>query len=111
MADPITMLTWDNGALVSPRYAKTLGVETGDLVKITVNDVVPATPLPAQGKPAPPPPPPSTPRELEIAVLISPGHADNSITISLGYGRASLTSVGGSSGFNGYLLRTASNPH
>ena len=94
MPDPITKLTWDNAALISPRYAKTLGVETGDLVKITVNDVVPATPPPAEGKPAPPPPPPSTPRELEIAVLISPGHADNSITIPLGYGRDSLTSVG-----------------
>jgi MoCo/4Fe-4S cofactor protein with predicted Tat translocation signal len=111
MPDPITKLTWDNAALISPRYAKTLGVETGDLIKITVNDVVPATPLPAKGKPAPPPPPPPTPRELEIAVLISPGHAENSITIPLGYGRASLTSVGESSGFNGYLLRTASNPH
>src|SRR5205807_3138481 len=110
MPDPITKLTWDNAALISPRYAKTLGVETGDLIKITVNDVVPATPLPAEGKPAPSPLP-STPRELEIAVLISPGHADNSITIPLGYGRASLTSVGESSGFNGYLLRTASNPH
>ena len=44
-------------------------------------------------------------------MLISPGHADNSITIPLGYGRDSLTSVGESSGFNGYLLRTASNPH
>jgi len=111
MPDPITKLTWDNAALISPRYAKTLGVETGDLIKITVNDVVRVTPPPAEGKPVPPPPPPSTPRELEIAVLISPGHADNSITIPLGYGRASLTSVGESSGFNGYLLRTASNPH
>src|SRR5437660_1966457 len=111
MPDPITKLTWDNAALISPRYAKTLGVETGDLVKITVNDFVPAAPLPAEGKPAPPPPPPSMPRELEIAVLISPGHADNSITIPLGYGRASLNSVGEHSGFNGYLLRTASNPH
>ena len=41
MPDPITKLTWDNAALISPRYAKTLGVETGDLIKITVNDVVP----------------------------------------------------------------------
>ncbi len=111
MPDPITKLTWDNAALISPRYAKTLGVETGDLIQITVNDVVPATPPPAEGKPAPPPPPPSAPRELEIAVLISPGHADNSITIPLGYGRDSLSSVGEHSGFNGYLLRTASNPH
>src|SRR5438270_292703 len=111
MPDPITKLTWDNAALISPRYAKTLGVETGDLIQITVNDFVPATPSPVEGKPASPPPPPPTPRELEIAVLISPGHADNSITIPLGYGRESLNSVGERSGFNGYLLRTASNPH
>jgi MoCo/4Fe-4S cofactor protein with predicted Tat translocation signal len=111
MPDPITKLTWDNAALISPRYAKSLGVETGDLIQIAVNDVIPTAPPPAQGKPSPTPPPSATPRELEIAVLISPGHADNSITISLGYGRASLNSVGESSGFNGYLLRTASNPH
>jgi MoCo/4Fe-4S cofactor protein with predicted Tat translocation signal len=111
MPDPITKLTWDNAALISPRYAKSLGVETGDLIQIAVNDVIPTAPPPAQGKPSPTPPPPATPRELEIAVLISPGHADNSITISLGYGRDSLNSVGERSGFNGYLLRTASNPH
>jgi molybdopterin-containing oxidoreductase family iron-sulfur binding subunit len=109
MPDPITKLTWDNAALISPRYAKMLKVETGDLIRITVNDVVPATPPSAGGKSAAPPP--STRRELEIAVLISPGHADNSITIPLGYGRESLSSVGEHSGFNGYLLRTASNPH
>jgi len=111
MPDPITKLTWDNAALISPRYAKSLGVETGDLIQIAVNDVIPTAPPPGQGKPSPTPPPPATPRELEIAVLISPGHADNSITISLGYGRDSLNSVGERSGFNGYLLRTASNPH
>src|SRR5205814_2290889 len=111
MPDPITKLTWDNAALISPRYAKSLGVETGDLIQIAVDDVIPTAPSPVEGKPTPAPPPPPTPRELGIAVLISPGHADNSITISLGYGRASLNSVGESSGFNGYLLRTASNPH
>src|SRR5205085_9574140 len=100
---------------ISPRYAKTLGVETADLIRITVNDVVPKVPAPVEGKPTPTtmPTPPQLPppRELEIAVLISPGHADNSITIPLGYGRDSLNSVGEHSGFNGYLLRTANNPH
>src|SRR5438034_2493480 len=111
MPDPITKLTWDNAALISPRYAKTLGVETGDLIHITVHDVVPKVPAAVEGKPTPTTTPPPTARELEIAVLISPGHADNSITIPLGYGRDSLNSVGEHSGFNGYLLRTASNPH
>jgi MoCo/4Fe-4S cofactor protein with predicted Tat translocation signal len=112
MPDPITKLTWDNAALISPRYARMLGVGTGDLIHITVNDVAPSVPPPAQGQPAATPPPPTAAkRELEIAVLISPGHADNSITIPLGYGRESLTGVGERSGFNGYLLRTANNPH
>jgi MoCo/4Fe-4S cofactor protein with predicted Tat translocation signal len=112
MPDPITKLTWDNAALISPRYAKTLGVETGDLIQITVNDVTSTAPAPVEGKPTPTPPPRlPPPRELEIAVLISPGHAENSITIPLGYGRPSLTSVGERSGFNGYLLRTTNDPH
>ena len=50
-------------------------------------------------------------RELVIAALISPGHADNSITIPLGYGRKKTGPVGEEAGFNGYLLRTSSNPH
>jgi MoCo/4Fe-4S cofactor protein with predicted Tat translocation signal len=111
MPDPITKLTWDNAALISPRYAKMLGVDTGDLIQITVNDVIPTAPAAVEGKPTPTPPPLPPPRELEIAVLISPGHAENSITIPLGYGRPSLSSVGERSGFNGYLLRTTNDPH
>src|SRR5256714_15642882 len=77
MPDPITKLAWDNAALISPRYAKTLGVETGDLIQITVSDVAASLPPPAQGQPSPTPPPPAAAkRELEIAVLISPGHAE-----------------------------------
>src|SRR5205823_9090802 len=79
-----------------------------DLISIAVSDAAPTTPPPAEGQPAPPPP---AVRELEIAVLVAPGHADNSITIPLGYGRYSLNSVGERSGFNGYLLRTPNNPH
>src|SRR5262249_37097470 len=30
LPDPVTKLSWDNAALISPEYAKTLGVETGD---------------------------------------------------------------------------------
>src|SRR5438309_1330411 len=115
MPDPITKLTWDNAALISPRYAKTLGVETGDLIKITIRPVSgkpTAQPSPARtgaAKPAETAGPPL--RELVIAALIAPGHADNSITIPLGYGRESLTSTGEHVGFNAYLLRTPQNPH
>ena len=72
LPDPITKLTWDNAALMSPAMAKHLGVDTGDLINVAVTE----TTKDAQGK--------NIRRELVIAALISPGHADNSISIALG---------------------------
>jgi molybdopterin-containing oxidoreductase family iron-sulfur binding subunit len=112
LPDPITKLTWDNAALMSPAFAKKLGVQTGDLVQIAINE------KPPRGGPIK--------RELVIAAMVSPGHADNSITIPLGYARKmpefnALPYAGGAlkerpkiaeqSGFNGYFLRTAANPY
>jgi MoCo/4Fe-4S cofactor protein with predicted Tat translocation signal len=112
LPDPISKLTWDNAALMSPSFAHALGVRTGDLVQIAIVE---------KGGAAEP-----IKRELVIAALVSPGHADNSITVSLGYGRKmpefyELPYAGGAlkerpgiaaqSGFNGYLLRSAANPH
>ncbi|HEX4629604.1 MAG TPA: TAT-variant-translocated molybdopterin oxidoreductase [Chthoniobacterales bacterium] len=99
LPDPITKLTWDNAALMSPAMAKHLGVETGDLVNIAVVETTKDT----HGE--------KIRRELVIAALISPGHADNSISIALGYGRKKTGLVGEESGFNAFLLRTSSNPH
>src|SRR5256714_10314290 len=99
LPDPITKVTWDNAALMSPALAKHLGVETGDLINIAVTE----TTKDAAGK--------NIRRELVIAALISPGHADNSISIALGYGRRGTGPVGEETGFNGFLLRNSSNPH
>jgi MoCo/4Fe-4S cofactor protein with predicted Tat translocation signal len=115
LPDPVTKLTWDNGALLSPTTAARLNVGTGDLINISITD----TARDANNAPIK--------RELVIAAVVSPGHADHSITIPLGYGRVmpgfdSLPYAGGGidgqkpgiaeqRGFNGYLLRTASNPH
>jgi Fe-S-cluster-containing dehydrogenase component len=114
LPDPITKLTWDNAALISPGFAEKLNVESGDLIRITITDAA----RDANNQPIK--------RELVIAALISPGHANNSVTIALGYGRKmpgfdSLPYSGGAveaeptiaeqTGFNAYLLRTASNPH
>jgi MoCo/4Fe-4S cofactor protein with predicted Tat translocation signal len=112
LPDPITKLTWDNAALISPAHAKSLGVATGDLLQIAINEKS------AGGEPIK--------RELVIAALVSPGHADNSVTVPLGWGRKmpqfyELPYAGGDlkersgleqqSGFNGYFLRTAANPN
>ncbi len=112
LPDPITKLTWDNASLMSPGFAKKLGVQTGDLVQIAITEKSARL-----GR---------IKRELVIAALVSPGHVDNSITIPLGYARkmpefSALPYAGGAlkeepkiaeqGGFNGYLLRTAANPH
>jgi MoCo/4Fe-4S cofactor protein with predicted Tat translocation signal len=114
LPDPVTKLTWDNAALLSPNMAEHLGARTGDLLRISIKDAL----KDAKGE--------QVMRELVIAALIAPGHADSSITIPLGYGRKmpgfnSLPYAGGAVeespmmadqiGFNAYLLRTVSNPH
>src|SRR5437764_2712913 len=99
LSDPITKLTWDNAALMSPTFAKTLNVETGDLIQISINDTAKDT----NDQPIR--------RELVIAAYVSPGHADNSVTIPIGYGRKKTGPIADESGFNAYLLRTASNLH
>ena len=99
LPDPISKLTWDNAALMSPSFAKGLKVETGDLVQITITEAL----RDANNQPIK--------RELAIAAVVSPGHAENSMTIPLGYGRKKTGPIGEEAGFNAYLLRTASNPH
>ena len=81
--DPMSKLTWDNAALLSPVTAKTLAVENNDVIQIEVGG-----------------------RSIEIPVLIQPGHADKAISLFLGYGRTSVGSVGRHVGQDVYPLRT-----
>ncbi len=81
--DPVTKLTWDNAALVSPSTAKRLGVSTGDIVRLVVDQ-----------------------RSLEIPVFVSPGQTDESLALALGYGRSHAGRVGNGVGCNVYPLRT-----
>ncbi|MDQ1637119.1 MAG: hypothetical protein QOF62_458 [Pyrinomonadaceae bacterium] len=93
---PLTKLTWDNAALVSPNTAKQLGLEKTngkkgreawvDTVKIsyqgrTISDKVPA--------------------------YIMPGQPDGVVTLHLGYGRKRAGRIGSGVGFNAYEIRTA----
>jgi MoCo/4Fe-4S cofactor protein with predicted Tat translocation signal len=88
LPDPITKLTWDNAVLLSKSTAKALQVEDGDMVEIRVGD-----------------------RKLDAPVMIAPGHADYSLTLSLGYGRQVVGKVGRGTGFNAYQLRTTDAPY
>ena len=47
---------------------------------------------------------------MGAGVFIAPGHADNSITLHLGYGRRRAGNLGTGPGFDAYLLRNSSAP-
>ncbi len=81
---PVTKLTWDNAAIVSPATAHYLGVKTGDMLQLTY-----------QG------------RSLRAPAWVQPGHADGAATLHLGYGRTRAGRAGTGVGFNPYLLRTS----
>ncbi|MFN1835316.1 TAT-variant-translocated molybdopterin oxidoreductase [Balneola sp. MJW-20] len=70
LPDPMTKITWDNVALMSPATAESMGVSNEDVVEITANG-----------------------RRVKIAAWIQPGHADNSITLNVGYGREGIGRV------------------
>jgi len=92
MPDPVTRLTWDNAALLSPATARQLGItnteDKADTLEITLGDN----------------------RRIEIAALIAPGHADHSISLPLGYGRGMAGRVCAGAGVNVYPLRTGAQP-
>ena len=84
LPDTITKLTWDNAALLSPATAEQLGVEQGDMLKITVGST-----------------------SIEIAALPVPGTADDCFILSLGYGRKFEGRVCTGAGVDVYPLRSA----
>ncbi len=84
---PLTKLTWDNAALIAPATARALGVESGDLVKLTLAG-----------------------RSVEAPVMLAPGQAEECLTLPLGYGRRSAGPIGTGVGFDAYALRTAAEP-
>jgi molybdopterin-containing oxidoreductase family iron-sulfur binding subunit len=89
LADPMTKMTWGNALLVSPRMAKTLGLKStsvdGDMVEVTLDG-----------------------RKMTLAAYVMPGHADDSATVALGYGRTGAEIISNQAyGANAYALRSA----
>ena len=84
---PMTKLTWDNAVLIGPKMAQRLAIQTEDVVELSLNG-----------------------KKVTGPVWIQAGHADNSVTIFLGYGRKRAGRVGTAQGFDAYALRTSANP-
>jgi molybdopterin-containing oxidoreductase family iron-sulfur binding subunit len=60
LPDPITKITWDNCASLSPGTAAALGVGDGDIVRV---------------------------ESMELPVVVQPGQHDSVVAVALGYGR------------------------
>ncbi len=103
--DFVTKVTWDNAVLVSPATAKKLGIKAnnfGNFEAIAeklgneidydlVADIVEIS----DGK-----------RTIQAAAIVAPGHADDSLSLSLGYGHKGVTHLMENVGFDAYPLRT-----
>lgn len=82
---PVSKITWDNYAAISPTFAKELGIEDSDFIEIKSGE-----------------------NSLQIPALIQPGLADNLVVVELGYGRTTAGIVGSNVGFNaGKLLKSS----
>jgi Fe-S-cluster-containing dehydrogenase component len=87
LPDPVTKLTWDNAALMSPATARQLGVANRDLVDLGM-----------MGAP------------VRAPILIAPGHADGAVTIAIGYGRTGTELNAAGVGFDIAPLRRSDSP-
>ena len=84
---PLTKTVWDNVALVSPATAQRLNLGQEDVIEIRHEG-----------------------RTIHAPVWISPGHAHDSVTLFLGYGRTRAGTLGSNRGYNANSIRTSSAP-
>jgi len=94
---PVTKLTWDNAALLSPATAERLGLtqtvaarggEHGQILS-TVTDIALSS------------------SKVTAATWIVPGQADDLVVLPLGYGRQNAGYTGNNKGFNAYAVRAS----
>jgi len=87
LPDPLTKLTWDNPALVSPKTAESLTLVNGELVRLDYAG-----------------------RSLELPVWILPGMADGVVALTVGYGRQHAGRIGSKVGFDTFTVRSSVAP-
>jgi molybdopterin-containing oxidoreductase family iron-sulfur binding subunit len=77
LPDPISKITWDNAAYLSPKTAEKWGLQPGDVAELQYGQ-------PKEGQ-AP----------LKVPVWVLPGTADDVVVLPLGYGRTGQPMRGG----------------
>ncbi len=84
---PLTKLTWDSVAMLSPKTAQRLGIKSEDAVELKY-----------QG------------RTIVAPAWVMPGHADECVSVFLGYGRTRAGRVGTGTGFDAGWIRPYATP-
>jgi len=87
LPDPITKIAWDNVLQVSPALADKMNFKSGDMAELQYRGIA-----------------------MKLPVWIQPGHAENSVTVTLGYGRNGIGRIADNTGFNVYPLRSSAHP-
>ena len=95
LPDPMTRLTWDNAALMSPKTAEEIGVKQGEMVLLQAERAAGGDHEHAAA-------------EIEVPALFQPGTPDGVIAVALGYGRTAAGKIGNGVGRNAYVLRAGS---
>ncbi|MCB1884508.1 MAG: TAT-variant-translocated molybdopterin oxidoreductase [Geminicoccaceae bacterium] len=81
---PLTKQVWGNAVLIGPATASKLGLGDGDLAALALEG-----------------------RTVEAPVIVQPGQAEETVGLTLGYGRSRLGAIGDGVGVNAYDLRTS----
>ncbi|MEX0904362.1 MAG: TAT-variant-translocated molybdopterin oxidoreductase [Balneolaceae bacterium] len=93
LPDPMTKISWDNVAMMSPKTAESLGINPE---RSFSSREVPVVRISGGNS------------TIEIAAWVLPGHADDSITLTTGYGRRNIGRIADGVGVDTYPLRTTS---
>ncbi len=84
---PLTRIVWENVVAVSPLLAGREGIRNGDVLEIEAGG-----------------------RRLEAPAWITPGQAEHSLTLTLGYGRRAPEMLSYGLGYDAYALRQDATP-
>ncbi|KAB1074093.1 4Fe-4S dicluster domain-containing protein [Methylobacterium planeticum] len=79
---PLTKVVWENVVALSPKLAERLGIATGDILRVEASG-----------------------RAIEGPAWIMPGQAANTVTLTLGYGRALPDHLSNGLGYDASALR------
>ncbi|HEY1725475.1 MAG TPA: hypothetical protein VGF89_08630 [Steroidobacteraceae bacterium] len=84
---PLSQLTWDNAACISPALAARYQLKNGDEVELMLQQ-----------------------RALRLPVWVLPGQSTQALTLHLGYGRRAAGRVGNGCGWDAYQLQVSDAP-